>query len=1487
MKKNLLLAFILIQSLFIYAQISYPELVSTNSSGLQHPDWTFPIDLDEDGDQDFLVSGPTYNNIDYLENLGGEAYFDHPKALPGFDGINKENILKVIDFDGDQDLDIIYEIDDEIFWMEKTVSPFTFDGPHQVGNLPISGQVIDIIDFNQDGFLDIIVTSHPVTIGWLRGTPTPGLFVPYQILFQTNGSAGFAIFDLEGDGDLDFLTIDNDAFELIWHENLDGNINFSSAQSLGQVLEGANQYNIYPEDIDNDDLKDLVLYQKQTSTVSWMKNQGGGNFTPEATIVGEPWVTNASSQPFIYDWDEDGDQDLLVSVGGLNMVRYDYLAEQENFQVSDTISSHLQAPINQIHQVRVNNDSLLDLVVMARGNTIDRGQMLVFHQRDDNSYDHPIDIICDEDELEFMHAVDLNADNKLELVSGTEYYHRLGIRNFTNGLRKFSNPMLINDKFNELRDVHFGDLDLDGDIDILGNPLHGGPIIWYENLDNGQQYASEAIIYPDSFISSFSRQLLLHDLDQDGDQDIISLRCCSSNLRGIFWLENTGNAEFSPPVKLNQDDEYYHSIKLADFDHDGDQDIIAMQNADALVYYENTDGLGDNFVSHLLIQPENGIFRWIVADIDQDNLPDIIFQSYLHVTWFKNTGDGNLTEMALLTAGEYIRDLKVVDIDYDNDLDIVYTSEGRIYQFQNINGLGQFSAETLIWYVPNLVFTDFLIADFNGDNDRDILINTLNQTKLYLLEGFRSTNAFITGNTFFDIDSSGTQEALEPDLNLQPIQVQPDAHLTFSNESGTYNFFVDRGDYTVRAEAREEYIATTPESVDVSVSPGQPAEVSFGFKPIIDILEGQVNINSGFTRCNDTIPYWVNYQNTGTVIADGTVRFILDPLATFVSASPEPDSIDGQSLFWHFSGLYPSQADQIQVQVGIPGVDFIGQSVVMNSILILNSQSNIFSTSATNLSAIQCSFDPNDKLVSPNIPGYDNYTLFGDTLIYTVRFQNTGNDTAFIVRIEDYLDPFLDWSSLQILGASHDYRALFDEQSGRLTFLFENILLPDSTTNAIASQGYIRYRIKPFENLEYGTYIENSAGIFFDLNPPIITNTVTNIMVDQYPIILESRPPLCQGDSSGVIQVLSDFPFFESYQWSNNQDSTIATDLTAGNYGLTVTMTDGTSLDTVITLSEPSVLSTSTSIVNQISCFDQMDGQITVQAEGGTLPYNYMWDNGSNANPLIDLSEGNYMLTLTDYNGCELIESFNIIAPEPLDISLVNLQHVLCHGTTQGQIEVAPTGGTADYHFSWNNGMLGQSISDLTAGTYSVTLTDNNDCSLTASYEITQPFPLVLTGSTIAESGQNMDGSASVMATGGTPPYTYLWNTIPPQTTATVENLSTGSYSVIITDSLDCTIDTTFIVDQISTIVEMKEELIFKLSPNPTNEKFSVFFDFGSIQLWELKIYDSTGKLIKSQKAPDTGTRSSELTFDLSSGWYSVALIVENHIISTKRIIVN
>ncbi len=192
----------------------------------------------------------------------------------------------------------------------------------------------------------------------------------------------------------------------------------------------------------------------------------------------------------------------------------------------------------------------------------------------------------------------------------------------------------------------------------------------------------------------------------------------------------------------------------------------------------------------------------------------------------------------------------------------------------------------------------------------------------------------------------------------------------------------------------------------------------------------------------------------------------------------------------------PGNSVTKEILLQIPGPnDFpIGQNLVFKS--FVNFEDNGVTARSDEfeyLAELRCAYDPNDKLVNPSRKG--NFTQFDEALIYTIRFQNTGNDFARDVAIRDEISAQLDLSTFKILGSSH-YENLSTTIEDRLvTFDFSDIFLPDSTADFEGSNGYVMFSIQTNSSLSEFTDVENTASIFFDFNPPIVTNTALNVMV--------------------------------------------------------------------------------------------------------------------------------------------------------------------------------------------------------------------------------------------------------------------------------------------------------------------------------------------------------------------------------------------------------
>jgi hypothetical protein len=297
----------------------------------------------------------------------------------------------------------------------------------------------------------------------------------------------------------------------------------------------------------------------------------------------------------------------------------------------------------------------------------------------------------------------------------------------------------------------------------------------------------------------------------------------------------------------------------------------------------------------------------------------------------------------------------------------------------------------------------------------------------------------------------------------------------------------------------------------------------------------------------------------------------------------------------------------------------------------------------------------------------------------------------------------------------------------------------------------------------------------------------------------------CNGGNNGTATVTATggtTPY--SYSWSpSGGTNATATGLAAGTYTVTVTDFNGCQITRTATVNQPATaLSAATGGgKTDVSCNGGSNGTATVAATGGTPPYSYSWapSGGTNASAT-GLTAGTYTVTVTDFNGCQATRTYTINQPTALSAATGGGKtDVSCNGGANGTATVAPTGGTPPYTYSWApSGGTAATASGLAVGTYTVTVTDNNNCQVTRTFTINQPTALSAAtggGKTDVSCNGGSNGTATVAPTGGTPPYTYSWS---PSggTAATATGLAVGTYTVTVTDSNNCQVTRTFTINQ-------------------------------------------------------------------------------------------
>jgi len=305
----------------------------------------------------------------------------------------------------------------------------------------------------------------------------------------------------------------------------------------------------------------------------------------------------------------------------------------------------------------------------------------------------------------------------------------------------------------------------------------------------------------------------------------------------------------------------------------------------------------------------------------------------------------------------------------------------------------------------------------------------------------------------------------------------------------------------------------------------------------------------------------------------------------------------------------------------------------------------------------------------------------------------------------------------------------------------------------------------------------------------------------------------CNGGSNGVATVVASggTPSYD-YMWSpSGGTSAVASGLQQGTYSVTVTDANSCQKTQSFSITQPTILSLTAASQTSITCNGGTNGTASVNvATGGAGGYTYNWTPG---NPTGDgtrlvsgLTVGTWTCTVTDANSCTATQSFNITQPTALSLTAAAQTNIGCNGGSTGAASVnVATGGTAGYTYNWTPGNpTGDgtpSVTGLTVGTWTCTVTDANSCTATQSFNITQPTALSLTpaAQTNIECNGGSSGAASVnVATGGTAGYIYNWTTGNPtgDGTPSVTGLTVGTWTCTVTDANSCTAIQSFNITQ-------------------------------------------------------------------------------------------
>lgn len=1073
MQRSVLLAALLPG--LVQAQFGPPQAISVRAS---LPERIVVADLNGDGVDDVLVAAYYGPSLMWYPATGSGT-FEEPEIIVGT--LGGSGSCDAADMDGDGDLDVaaVGQGPGAVVWYRNDGGG-NFGPQRSIGNLATPTWV-QAVDLDADGLVDVIVPNYDqhqlvlyrnlgngqfsdtplitelgfplmtasgdldgdgdvdlayatdVAMGWCANNGDGTFGTPME-LSTMDYRLNVSVTDLDGDGYLDILG-GTSTFDIRWFKN-NGLGEFTTRTITGTI--GASLNAIHATDFDADGDLDVLATTDFLNILAWFPNNGSGVFGAHQLISAG---TDHPTAVVGTDTDDDGDMDILVS--GLTAQRFDHYTNEGGGEFDGPLSlapSGAEDPVRSL-TADINGDGVRDVVVVSTND----GKVYWFAKAADGSTG-PRQVAASVGAVSFTHALDADEDGDIDLVSITTN-GALGL-SVNDGTGVFE-PWDFFESVPSLHDLASGDVDLDGDEDLLYGMVDANGLRVAINNGDG---TFDLPAVDDASASRRSGSLLV-DVDDDGDLDVVHGDATEDRYE---WYANGGTGAFGPVQVIGP---------------------VLVSTINALLWNDiNGDGLND-----------------LVAATDTDD----------RIVWFPNAGGGSFgSEQSLLTL-DAPRGVAIADLDGDGDLDIAATawSDGEAHYALN-NGSGVFGTPLLVAEGPN--GPAHLVADdMDGDGDPDLIVTFDEDDRVNWYENYFGSPYRMEGTLYHDLDADGSYDAGEPGAAWFAVHCEPFSSIPLTDPDGGFVFLVEPAEYVITALGENPLwqISTLPAAYEVSLTAADPVAtgLDLGITAVVDtsVIIPSLTVAAGV--CSEEGNQWISFANLGTRIEHGRVELDLDPLFEFNSATPTPDVVNGAHLEWDFDQLTYEEVRGITLSVTRPSADFIGDTLnALLTVLRMDGLDNVTDTFTFAWSeVILCSYDPNDKLVTPrgvgNVGVIDIATPYLD---YTIRFQNTGAAPAQDVVVRDPIDPSVDKERIEILGYSHQPTGIAIEADGEMVVRFDGIDLPDSAADLLGSQGYITFRAHLVEGLPHTTCVENRALIFFDLNEPVVTNSVVNTLVD-------------------------------------------------------------------------------------------------------------------------------------------------------------------------------------------------------------------------------------------------------------------------------------------------------------------------------------------------------------------------------------------------------
>ncbi|WP_425237271.1 FG-GAP-like repeat-containing protein [Ulvibacterium sp.] len=741
-------------------------------------------DLDGDGDPDILAASPgklTWHSNEGLTFSGTQrvpTIFGTERIIDGL--LTETGAVAIADLDGDGDLDALVTTFDKIAWYEND-GHGNF-GTSQTITLSADGaEDMIVADMDGNGHLDVISTySNDNQIAWYPNYGNAN-FSGHGNLITADAEGGASIVtiaDLDGDGDLDVLStsISNNS-SIFWYEN-DGRGNFDGQQTI--TTEALGTLSVSTGDLDGDGDLDVLSAHSDNGTIAWYENAASSLTViatgPAANAIS---VDNAATLSLTFSETVDGatlSADNIKISGNYgrpmgfgtpsvnaNTTVFDpdrdflpgeVITATLTTDVASSTGNLLASPFTYQFIAGVNPDSPGEFpngqnTIFEGGRSLPRNDVTV---------------------------ADLDGDGDLDVIANHAPRGSIGSAWYENdGSGNLGDPQSIDLGIQSFTGITTADLDGDGNLEVLAATTFDAQIAWYLNDGSKNFTEGKPITFSLERLDDRVKDFTIGDLDGDGDLDILS---ASSNK--IAWHPNDGLTFgvarnpliFGAERIISTAAVGVSGVAVADLDGDGDLDALAASANDNRIAWYPNDGSGNFGTQRTITTAAAGALDVIVADLDSDGDLDVISASANdnRIAWHPNDGSGNFGgQRTITTAVDGIRDVTVADLDGDGDLDVLSASfdDNQVAWYPN-DGNGNFGdQQTIITAGSGDGYTAVATGDLDGDGDLDVLSARSNQGRIAWYEnaGATTLTANCTDPFTLQLDASGTASITAEDID--------------------------------------------------------------------------------------------------------------------------------------------------------------------------------------------------------------------------------------------------------------------------------------------------------------------------------------------------------------------------------------------------------------------------------------------------------------------------------------------------------------------------------------------------------------------------------------------------------------------------------------------------------------------------------------------------------------------------------------------------